>query len=1060
MELVKYALKFRLTFYVLAILVMFLGGSAIVSTPKDVFPNVDIPVVTVIWTYTGLSTSEMEKRITTYAELTTSNNVNGIKNMESQTLQGVTVQKIYFQPDVNIDLAIAQVVASSNSIRAVMPPGINPPIVIRYSASQVPVIQLALSSKSQDEQQLYDMGLYRVRQALTTTPGATLPTPWGGKQRQIMVDLDTDALQARGLTALDVVSAISAQNVTAPSGRVKFGSLQYVIRMNSSPDAIETLNDIPVRLNGTAPVLLRDVAHVRDGSPPQQNIVRVDGSRSVLLTVLKNGNASTLDVVQNVKSAIAQFRAALPSDTRIDELFDQSVFVSNAISDVLHEGVIAAALTGLMILLFLGSWRSTLIVIVSIPLSILSSLAILAALGQTINIMTLGGLALAVGILVDDATVAIENTYRLFEEGKEFRHAVAEGAAGIAKPALISTLAICAAFISVIFLTDVARYLFTPQALAVVFAMLASYLLSRTLVPILMDELLAGERHGPHHESAAQSTGAFAAFGRIRQGFERGFERMKEQYRLLLTAVLHHKRRTGAFVAALFGVSAILFVSVGQDYYPQIDSGQMTLHVRARPGLRIEDTERFFQEVEDVIREIIPERDRALLIDNIGLPQVTYNLAFSDGSTVTYYDGQIMISLAEGHAPTESYMKRLRQVLAQRFPEAVFYFQPADIVTQILNFGLPAPIAVRVLGSNAKQNQVIAGKLLERMKSVKGVVDAHIHQILDGPEFFLEVDRWRAQQLGVSEQQVANNINIALSSSFQVTPNFWMDPKSGIPYQVAVQTPEYRIASLNSFNNTPVSAAAGGVNGVDLLTNVATLKRGVEQSVVNHLNTQQAYDIYANLQDRDLGGVEADIRKIIAELEPELAPGNRIVIRGQIESKNQAFGRIGVGLLASMIFVYLLMVVNFQDWGDPFVVILALPIAFCGIVFGLFVTGTTFSIPSLMGAIMSVGVASANSILLVTFAREHREETGCSSEEAAMMAGMTRIRPVLMTAAAMFVGLFPMSLGLGDGSEQNAALARAVMGGISFGTCSTLLFVPFLYAVMRRGEVKPLRDYL
>lgn len=1061
MELVKYALKFRLTFFVLAILTTFLGGAAIVSMPKDVFPNVDIPVVTVIWTYSGLSAAEMEKRVTTYSEFSTSNNVNGIRNMESQTLQGVAVQKIYFQPDVNIELAIAQVVSSMNSIRAVMPPGINPPTVVRYSASQVPVLQLALSSKTQNEQQLYDMGLYRVRQALTATPGATLPTPWGGKQRQIMVDLDTQALQARGLTALDIVNAVNTQNVTVPSGLAKFGSLQYVVRLNSTPDAIETLNNIPVKYVGGAPVLLRDVAQVRDGSPPQQNIVRVDGSRSVLLTVLKNGNASTLDVVQNVKAAIARLREAIPKDTHIDELFDQSVFVSNAITDVLREGVIAAGLTGLMILLFLGSWRSTLIVVISIPLSILASLAVLGALGHTINIMTLGGLALAVGILVDDATVAIENTYRLFEEGKDFRHAVAEGAAGIAKPALISTLAICAAFISVIFLTDVARYLFTPQALAVVFAMLASYFLSRTLVPILMDQLLAHEQHGAARDSVGRKTGVFAVFGRIRLGFEHGFERLRRQYGLLLTAVLRHKARTLAFVAAVFVLGGVLFVSVGEDYYPQIDAGQMTLHVRARSGLRIEDTERFFQAVEDVVREVIPQHDRALVLDNIGLPQITYNYAFSDGSTVAYYDGQIMISLAEGHAPTGFYMRRLREVLPQRFPEALFYFQPSDIITQILNFGLPAPIALRVVGPDAAGNRIVARDLLDRVKTVKGVVDAHIHQILDAPEFFVEIDRWRAQQLGVSEQQVANNVNISLSSSFQVAPNFWVDPKSGIPYQVAVQTPEYRLASLNALANMPVSGVTGSPFAqVDLLTNVGQWRRGVEQTVATHSNTQQTYDIYANLQDRDLGAVEKDIKKAIAEVQKELAPGNHIVIRGQIDSKNQAFTRIGLGLLASMVFVYLLMVVNFQSWGDPFVVILALPVAFCGIVFGLFVTGTTLSIPSLMGAIMSVGVASANSILLVTFARELREHTGASAEEAAIQAGLTRIRPVVMTAAAMFVGLLPMSLGLGDGSEQNAALARAVMGGVSFGTCSTLLFVPFLYSIMRRGEVKPLRDYL
>lgn len=1061
MELVKYALKFRLTFYVIAILTTLLGGAAIVATPKDVFPSVDIPVVTVIWTYTGLSTTEMSQRVTTYAEFSTSNNVNGIRNMESQTLQGVSVMRIYFQPDVNIELAIAQVVSSMNSIRSVMPPGINPPTIVRYTASQAPVLQLALSSKSFSEQQLYDFGLYRIRQALTATPGATLPTPWGGRQRQIMVDLDIAKLQARGLTPLDIVNAVNTQNVTVPSGLVKFGELQYVVRLNTTPDALETLNNIPVRYVDGAPVLLRDLAQVRDGSPPQQNIVRVDGARSVLLTVLKNGDASTLDVVQNVKAAIARLREAIPADMHIDELFDQSVFVSHAIGDVLREGAIAAGLTGLMILLFLGSWRSTLIVVVSIPLSILVSLAVLSALGHTINIMTLGGLALAVGILVDDATVAIENTYRLFEEGKEFRHAVTEGAAGIAKPALISTLAICAAFVSVLFLTDVARYLFTPQALAVVFAMLASYFFSRTLTPILMDQLLAHEHHGRELESEARRSGVAGALARVQLAFEHGFERMREQYGVLLAAILRRRAQAFAFVALVLALGGILFREVGEDYYPQIDAGQMTLHVRARPGLRIEETELFFQKVENVIRELVPERDLALLIDNIGLPQITYNFAFTGGTTVAYYDGQILMSLREGHAPTAGYMRKIREVLPQRFPEAIFYFEASDIVTQILNFGLPAPIALRIVGRDAEANQIVARKLLERVKTVTGVVDAHIHQILDAPEFFVDIDRWRALQLGASTQQVASNVNVSLSSSFQVAPNFWTDPKSGIPYSIAVQTPEYRIASLEAFANTPVSVATGASTGqVDLLTNLAEWRRGTEQTVVNHSNTQPTYDIYANLQDRDLGAVERDIRQIIAELEPELKPGNSIVLRGQIESKNLAFGRIGLGLIASMAFVYLLMVVNFQSWGDPFVVILALPIAFCGIVFSLYVTGTTFSIPSLMGAIMSVGVASANSILLVTFAREHREATGASAEEAALLAGTTRIRPVLMTAAAMFAGLLPMSLALGDGSEPNAALARAVMGGIAFGACATLLLVPLLYALLRREPPVAPRDYL
>ncbi|MDE2578859.1 MAG: efflux RND transporter permease subunit [Hyphomicrobiales bacterium] len=1053
MELVKYALKFRATFYVLSILTALLGAFAIYTSPKDVFPPVEIPVVTVIWTYTGLSAGEMEARVTTYAEFSLSNNVNGIKNIESQTLQGVAVQKIYFQNDVNIDLAIAQTVSAMNSIRVVMPVGIQPPTIIRYSASQVPVIQLALSSESQTEQQLYDFGMYRVRQALITTPGATLPAPFGGRQRQIMVDLDMAALQSRGLTPADVANAVTAQNLTAPSGSAKFGALQYTIRLNATPEAIGALNAIPVKYVNGAPVFLRDVAHVRDGSPPQQNIVRVNGARSILLTVLKNGAASTLSVVNNVKSAVAALRPTIPADTHVDELFDQSVFVSGAIEDVLREGAIAASLTGLMILLFLGSWRSTLIVLVSIPLSILASLAILWALGQTINIMTLGGLALAVGILVDDATVAIENTYRLIEEGEPFRKAVVEGAAGIAKPALISTLAICMAFISVVFLTDAAKYLFTPQAMAVVFAMLASYVLSRTLVPILIDTLIRNEAHPGGALHAPDERQGF--FRRVQLGFEHGFERLRGQYAIFLQAVLRHRWRTGLTAALVLVAGGAIFSFVGQDYFPQIDAGQMQLHVRARSGLRIEETEKLFQRVEDVIREVVPQKDRGLILDNIGLPQVNYNLAFGDGATVGANDGQIMISLKSGHAPTSVYMKELRRVLPERFPDVIFYFQPADIITQILNFGLPAPVDIQVVGRDFVKNREVARKLLARVKDVRGVVDAHIHQILDAPQFLVDVDRARAQQLGVTEAQIASNVNIALASSFQVTPSFWTDPATGIPYIVAVQTPEYRLDSIEDLRNAPLGGASQAV-----LSNVATLRRIVDQSVATHSNTQKTFDIYANVQDRDLGGVEGDLKPLIEEAAKELSPGNRIVIRGQIESKNQAFSRIGIGLIAAMIFVYLLMVINFQSWGDPFVVIAALPIAFCGIAAALFITGTTFSIPSLMGAIMSVGVASANSILLVTFAREHREIHGSNAHEAAIAAGVTRIRPVLMTAGAMFVGLFPMALGLGDGSEQNAVLARAVMGGVAVGTCSTLLFVPFLYTLLRSGPVKPLEDYL
>jgi multidrug efflux pump subunit AcrB len=1055
MGLVKYALKFRVSFYVLSVLILFLGLGAIVTMPKDVFPSVNIPVVTIIWTYTGLTTPEMEKRVTTYSEYSLSNNINGIRNIESQTMYGVSVIKVYFQPDVNLDLAIAQCVASVNWIRAVMPPGIQPPTVVRYYASSVPVIQLALSSDTSSEQQLFDYGLYRVRQVLTQLPGATLPIPFGGKQRQIMVDLDQQALQAHGLTPMDVTNAVTAENVVVPSGLVKLGSTQYPVRLNSSPDAIETLSRIPIKIVNGAPVLLRDVAYVRDGFAVQQNIVRADGRRSVLQTILKNGNASTLSVVNLVKSMLTQIRAAAPPDMSFTPLFDQSVFVSNAIFDVVREGAIAAGLTGLMILTFLGSWRSTLIVLVSIPLAVLSSLVALALFGETLNLMTLGGLALAVGVLVDDATVAIENTYRLFEEGRPFRQAVVEGAAGIAKPTLISTLTICSAFISVVFLTDMAKYLFTPQALAVVFAMIASYVLSRTLVPILMDVLVHGERHG--HEGEAKSPNLF---GRVHAGFEHRFEQFRRSYVGLLHVIMAHRLVTVLVVATIIVGAGFLTFFVGEDYFPQISAGQMRLHLRGPSGLRVEETERLFQAVEDEIRRVIPPNDLGLILDNIGMPAINYNLSYDDGSTVAMNDGQILINLKEGHASTEVYMRKLRAALHERFPSTTFYFQPADIITQILNFGLPAPIDVQVVGNDDANNRRVALALLTRVKAVRGAVDVHLHQIIDSPSFFVDVDRVRAAQVGLTEQQIANDMNTSLSSSFQVSPNFWADPKSGVPYQVAVQTPEFRLSSMSDLENTPLMLSGNDGTKLEMLSNVATLQREQMQTLITHSNIQRTFDIYANVQSRDLGAVESDLNRFLPEFQKQLKPGNRVVLRGQIQSKDDAFFHLALGLIGALVFVYLLMVVNFQNWGDPFVVLAALPLAFCGIVGSLFITQTTFSIPSLMGAIMSIGVASANSILLVTFAREYREATGCSAAEAAIVAGQTRLRPVLMTAGAMFVGMLPMSLGLADGSEANAVLAKAVLGGIAVGTCSTLLFVPFLYTVLRRGEVGPLEDYL
>ena len=1065
MGLVLYALKNRVTFYVMGLLILLAGIGTSAIAPKDVLPAVDIPVVVIVWTYTGLDTTDMAQRITTYSEFSLSNNVNDIKQMESQTLPGVAIEKVYFQGSVSIDLAIAQVVSAMNSIRAVMPTGVQPPVVMRFSASSVPVIQLSLSSDKESGAKLYDYGQYRIRQTLTQVPGSTLPSPYGGAPRQVMVDLDLHALQAHGLTPTDVTSAITAQNIVVPSGLSKIGEQQYPIRLNMSPEVIDDLNRVPIKVVNGTPILMRDVAHVRDGAPPQLNIVRSDGRHSVLMTILKNGKASTLSVVDSVKSFLPAIRAAAPKDMKITPLFDQSVFVSGAISDVVREGVIAAALTGAMILMFLGSWRSTLIVLVSIPLAILTSLTILYFLGETINIMTLGGLALAVGILVDDATVAIENTYRLMEEGRGFKDSVVEGGAGIAKPALISTLSICSAFVSVFFLTDTPRYLFVPQAMAVVFAMLASYLLSRTLVPIMIDVLV--KREYDQRREAEGDGPPKGVFGRFHAGFERRFARFHRGYIGLLHGALDHKVATFAVVAAVLLMGGTLLEFVGRDYFPQIDAGAMTLHIRTRPGQRIETAEQRFAEVEDVVKQVVPPKDLELILDNIGLPSSNYNFAFGDGSFVAYNDGQMLISLKEGHGPTAAYMAKLREVLPQKFPDTIFYFQPSDIITQTLDFGTITAIDVQVNGRNQEKDLAAAKAIEARLKAVEGAVDVHIQQVLDTPEFVADVDRRMASEMGLTEQQIANAMNISLSGSYQVTPNFWADPKSGIPYQLWVQTPEYRNDSLTALKNTPllVQAAADASSAstgdtLQMLSSVATLRRTTEQTVINHVNTQPTYDVYASVQDRDLGSVQKDLAAIVQDEQKGLPAPDRITVRGQIESMDSAFHNIEIGLAIAVIAVYLLMAVNFQSWGDPFVVICALPIAFCGIVFSLYVTGTTLSIPSLFGAIMAVGVASSNSILLVTFAREHREETGCSAAEAAIAAGETRLRPVLMTAGAMFVGLIPMAIGIGEGSEQNAALARAVLGGVAFGTCATLVFVPFLYALLRRGRFRAIEDYL
>jgi multidrug efflux pump subunit AcrB len=1052
MGIVRFALKFPHTFYVLAAFIIFIGVTAIRTMPMDIFPEINIPVVTIIWQYDGLSTPEMEQRVTTYSQYSISANVSGIKDMEAQTLNGLSVIKIYFQPEVDIDLAIAQVVSASNSIRAYMPPGIQPPIVVQYNASSVPVLQLSLTSETLDQAQLYNYGIYTLRQQLAPVQGVTFPTPDGGKPRQIMVDIDPKKLLAKGLTPNDIVNAVNAQSLTLPSGDAKIGNIDYTIRTNSMAPSIEALNNLPVKYVNNQTVFVRDIGHVRDGSAVQQNVVRENGQEAVLLSVIKNGNASTVAVVNGVLAALEIARESAPPGLSINELFDQSTFVTSAIEDVVREGLIAAGLTALMILLFLGSWRSTLVVMISIPLAILTSIIGLFLTGHTLNTMTLGGLALAVGILVDDSTVTIENTHRLLEEEhKPLHEATLYGSAGIAVPTLVSTLSISCVFASVIFLEGPPKYLFAPLGLAVVLAMLASYGLSRTLTPITIGLLL-------HSEIAHKSKGGPRGFlGRFNQRFEAGFEHMRQGYALLLHALLARQYILPVVAVLLLALGATLYMFVGRDFYPVVDAGQIKLHVRAPPATRLEETVKIFHAVEDKIREVIPEKELALVVDDIGVPANAYNLAFTDGSTINTNDGVILVSLNPGHAPTEDYVKRLRVVLAEAFPSSIFYFQAADMVTQILNFGLAAQIDVRTVGPDVATNLKIAKELRRRMAAVPGLVDVHIQQEVNAPSFVAKIDRSRALQVGLTAESISNNLNISLASSRQVTPNFWTDPKSGIPYYFAVQTPQYWLSSLGEMQNTPVSTSQAQNNSYEtgvpvpgMMSNIATFKRESTPTNLNQTNVQPVFEVYAGVEGRDLGTVSDAISQIVKELQPQLKPGNTIQVLGQIASMDAAFTDLIIGLLFASVLVYLLMVVNYQNFGEPFVVILALPATFVGILTMLFVTGTTLSVPSLMGAIMAVGVASANSILLVTFASE-QQLAGKTSVEAAIEAGHTRIRPVLMTASAMIVGMIPMAIG-GPGAEQNAVLARAVIGGLLFATPTTLLLVPFLFAVLRKGN--------
>jgi CzcA family heavy metal efflux pump len=1036
MWIVKLALRRPYTFVVVALLILLLGVTSIRNTPTDIFPEIDIPVVTVVWQYTGLSPDQMAKQITTFSEYTISSAVDNVKNIESQSLAGVSVIRIFFQPNVRIDAAIGQVTAVSQTILRRLPPGAQPPFIIRYNASSVPILQLALGSKTLTEAQLYDYGIYRVRQAIAPVRGATLPLPYGGKPRQIMVDLDPQALLSKGLSPLDVSNAINAQNLTLPTGTAKIGKSEFIVDINGSPDTVAALNDVPIKQVNGAIVYIRDVANVRDGFAVQTNVVRQDGNPSALLTILKNGGASTLEIVNQIKALLPGMRAAAPAGLEMTDLFDQSIFVRAAISGVVKEGVIAALLTATMILLFLGSWRSTFIVMVSIPLSILASLSTLSLLGYTLNVMTLGGLALAVGILVDDATVEIENIHRNLAQGKPIQRAILDGAHQIAVPAFVSTLAICIVFVSVVFLTGPAKYLFTPLALAVVFAMLASYLLSRTLVPVLVKYLIRG------HEGEKNTRNFFS---RIQQSFEKRFERVRQRYVDALAWSLQNRPTVLVLFAILVGSAFVIMPMVGRDFFPTVDAGQFRLHVNAPPGTRLEESQQIFSRVEDVIREVVPPGDIATVIDNIGIPQYV-NLAFSDNATISSADGEILVSLKPDHrGPTPAYLNKLREKLAERFPDLTFYFQPADIVGQILNFGLPAPIDIQIAGY-APQNYGIARDIEARVKQIPGAVDVGLHQVTNAPELQVKVDRTRAQELGFTERDVANSVLISLSSSFQVTPNFWADPKTGINYPVAIQTPQHRVDSVDAVTST--SLAGRDPAHPQLLTNIISLDRAETPAVISHTNVQPVFDIYANVQGADLGRVSDKVTKIVNEFRPKLAPGNTITVRGQVESMNTAFSKLGLGLIFAAVVIYFLMVVNFQSWTDPFIIITALPGAFAGIVWMLFLTHTTFNVESMMGAIMSIGVATANSILMITFANEQLQE-GKTALDAAILAGHTRLRPVLMTALAMIIGMVPMALGLGEGGEQNAPLGRAVIGGLLLATVATLFFVPVVFSMIR-----------
>jgi len=1054
MWIVRLALKRPYTFVVLSLLLFIIGPVVMLRTPVDIFPNINIPVVSVVWNYAGLSPEQLADRIVLPFERSLTTTVNDIEHTESQTLSGVSVVKIFFRPTVEISQAVAQVTAIAQTALRQYPQGTQPPLVIQYSASSVPVLQLGLSGTGLSEQQLNDFGTNFIRTQLSTVQGASMPFPYGGKQRQVQVDIDTQKLQAYGVSASDIVNTISTQNIILPAGDMKIGHIDYQVETNSAPSSIAALNNLPIKTVNGATVYIRDIGNVRDGFPPQTNIVRVDGQRASLMTIQKTGNASTLNIIADVRAQLPLVAAQLPPALKIQPIADQSVFVRGAISGVVREAIIAACLTAAMILIFLGSWRSTIIIAVSIPLSVICSLLMLAALGETINIMTLGGLALAVGILVDDATVEIENINRNLEEGKEVEHAILDGAAQIAVPAFVSTISICIVFVPMFFLGGVARYLFVPLAEAVVFAMLASYFLSRTIVPTMAKYLL--KPHSQDHDQPTRTSRN--PFVRFQVTFEHYFEKLRTWYRGLLTFCLEFRLGFLFSIVAFWIASLVLLYPwLGQDFFPSVDGGQFKLHVRAKTGTRIEDTARLCDQIEDVIRGEIPQAQLGTIIDNIGIPYSGLNLSYSNSAPVGTADADILVTLGEKHRPTAEYTHELRDKLTQEFPGTEFYYLPTDMVSQILNFGLPAQIDVQLVGQQLAQNRAVAEKMMQQISQVPGTTDLRIQQPFNLPIWTIDVDRTRAQQVGYSQRDVAVSVLTSLSGSFQTNPTFYLNPQNHVSYNVAVQTQQYDAQTLQQLENFPI-ATNGSTQQPQILGNLASIRRGSEQGTVSHYNARPVIDIYGAVEGTDLASVSNKVEQIVKDSKGKLPRGTEIYVRGQIQTMHTSFTGLVYGLLFSIVLVYALIVVNFQSWLDPFIIIAALPGALAGIVWLLFLTGTHISVPALTGAIMCVGVATANSILVVSFAKEQME-LGLNATEAALSAGFTRFRPVIMTALAMIIGMVPMALGLGDGGEQNAPLGRAVIGGLLLATFGTLTFVPVFFSFMHRND-RPMSEEL